>query len=509
MPRARSRAGAQKTRRQRQLGRAATRMKKSLKRLHKQLGGLGRQKYLMIKQRANECYVDTLILALLHYKNPEIIADFVEGAGPLEGEMRGFLKSLSATAKTLGVREKEDCVLMETFRRKVAELSTNEELQPFYPPRTKLPRYDFSQPITLLNALYEIMEVEPAIQGERTDVNLVRYFLESAEGFEEMAAEYATALRTDDYGTLDRITDQIIEFVSLEISALQEDPEETGLVTTADLDELPDILNVPYRVSYPYEEQAISITNIYKECVSDALKMLKGDGVSAAIVKGGRTFDRHDDSRPRALLVHKDISSLKSYVFVSVERQPGAEEHFKHVEIPVMFTSEISAGDGVRIFFLVSMICYTDNHFVCFVKADGGEDNWYLFDDMQSATKRYTEIGSFSDVLLHPIKILEEVKGKINTKIVLPSERAVFLVYSEANFEEEEESEVETNVEGSNEPESVELAKTSKTLRAARAKATENENAAFQAALEASMTAVPEEENADLAAAIAESLRGR
>ena len=465
-----------KTQRQRQGRRSKTKglkhIKKSIKRLHKQLGGLGSKKYLMIKQRANECYVDTLIIALLHYKNPEIIADFVEGAGPLKSYMQGFLRSLSVPAKELAARQTEDCVLVEGFRKKVAELSANEELQPFYPPRTKLPRYDFSQPITLLNALYEIIGVAPTVQGERTDVNLVRYFLEKAkeeEGepesnspqvFKDLADNYALAMNIDDYATLDTITGQVMPFVQLEISNLQEDPAQEGLITVADLDEVSDALTVPYGRKYPYEEQVIPTTNIYEECVSDALQMLKGDGISATIVKGGKTFDPLDESRSRAMLVHKDISSLKSYVFVSVDRQPGVEAHFQHVEIPIMFTSEIEGGDGVRIFFLVSMICYTQNHFVCFVKADGGEDNWYLFDDTVSPTKRYTEIGPASDMFLHPLNVDGEV--------VLPTERAVFLVYSEANLAAEE---VETNVEGSPsaEPEPIQLAKTSRTLRAAAA----------------------------------------
>ena len=65
-------------------------------------------------------------------------------------------------------------------------------------------------------------------------------------------------------------------------------------------------------------------------------------------------------------------------------------------------------------------------------------------------------------MFLHPLNVDGEV--------VLPTERAVFLVYSEANSEEEGG---ETNLEGNSEPESapIELAKTSRTLRTAVAAA--------------------------------------
>lgn len=516
--RTRTRTKVGKTRRQAERSKGLKHIKKSIKHLHKQLGGLGTKKYLMIKQRANECYVDTLIIALLHYKNPEIIADFVEGAGPLKTYMEGFLKSLSVPAKELAARQEVDCVLVESFRKKVAELQLhNKELQPVYPPRAKLPRYHFSQPITLLNALYEIIGITPTVQGERTDINLVRYFLEKAKEeeseeeaesnspqvFTELADNYAMAINIDDYVALDTITGQVMPFVQLEISNLQEDPDQERLITVADLDEISDILTVPYGRKYPYEEQVIATPNIYEECVSDALQMLKGDGISATIVKGGKAFDSLDESRSRAMLVHKHISHLKSYVFVSVDRQPGVEEHFQHVEIPIMFTSEIEGGDGVRIFFLVSMICYTQNHFVCFVKADGGEDNWYLFDDMASPTKRYTEIGPASDMFLHLLNVGGEE--------VVPTERAVFLVYSEAVSDEGGE----TNLEGTSESESepalapIELAKTSRTLRAAVAAAVAKpkpkpkvDDFDTAAAIEASLMEAPPSEDIENALAI-------
>ena len=415
----------------RRVCRKLKRMRKSLKqrstrsRRAKQTGGLGPKQFLMIKQRSNECYVDTLIVALLHYKNPEVIADFVNANSEVRSELQSFLASLSRPYATLADRERSDRVAIESFRLKIGTLTTNEELKPSYPRGIKLPLYDFSQPITLLNVLYEAVGAKPTIQGERTDVNLILHVLKSDEDLVEIGDEYAAALAADDYATRDQIAAQTIGIVRPSIAMLMENPDAEGYTVRVDESELEgpvsEIISAPYARKYPYSEQAISITGIYPECVSDALQMLHGPGVSATIERGGLGLVDGDDSPSRAMLSYKDISHLKSYFFVSLERQPGVEEHFEEVDIPVMVTSEIEGGDGVRIFFLVSMICYTENHFVCFVKADGAEDEWYLFNDMKSASERYIPVGSFSEMMSHDIDGTGIYAGG----------RAVFLMYSE------------------------------------------------------------------------------